>query len=165
MRRLLLPLAIAAALVGGALPAHAGEPVQTFSFGLNDGKTAGFTSGAWRTDDGLTDPENHHIDTYCNFTINGVGNSVVITLVAQATATAHLTAVSTGIYCELRDGSNNVVFSIAHALPGVHVTWAGTSGLVTNNGPYTVCSRGTGQWDDTHLLTTPLSCQVPNLPI
>jgi hypothetical protein len=161
MRRMLFPLMIVVALLTGGVSAHADE----IGGGVSDGKTVGFTYAHWSAGP-LTDADNHHIDHYCNFTINGVGNTVVIVLVAEATAGPHLVAVSTGIYCELVDSNNNVVCSLAQALPGTHVSYATSCGIVENRGPYTVCTIGTGQWNDTHLYTTaPKRCQAPNLPV
>lgn len=165
MRKAFLALAVVGSVLFMGTSAHATTQagVTIFAAGLNNG-SAGFGAAAWSAEP-LTDPMNHQIAPDCTFLINGVGNTVTLTIIANATAGAHAVAVSTGIYCEIRNQAGTVVHSAALALPGVHAAVVSTSPLITNNGPHTVCFRGTGQWTDTHLHSTPLYCQSPNLPI
>ncbi|HEV2891036.1 MAG TPA: hypothetical protein VGX28_11745 [Frankiaceae bacterium] len=163
MKKSALALSTIGLVLAAGTPAHAAGDIELYAFGANTG-TQGFTTQA-RTSSTLTDPNNHQISDYCNFSVNGVGNSIVITIVAEAHAVAHATPVSTGIYCEVRDRTGTVVHVAAQALPGDVATVVSPSALLLNNGPYTVCSRGSGQWNDTHLYATPLRCQSPNLPV
>lgn len=167
MRKALLALAVAGSLVSTTAPAHAAGGTEIFAFGANSG-SVGFTVAAWSTDP-LLDRNHHQITHYCNFFITGIGNTIVITIVANATAGPHVVAVSTGIYCEVRDRNGAVAHSAGTSLPGVDAAIVLPSGILTNNGPYTVCSQGTGQWNDTpnpsHLYATSMRCQDPNLPV
>lgn len=163
MRKALLALSTLGIVIGLSIPANASNAVAIYTTGASNG-FQGFTTQAWASDD-LTNPNNHQVSDYCNFSINGVGNSVTITITAKATATAHAVPVSTGIYCDVRDQNGVIVHSAALALPGSAASVVSPSGLVFNNGPYRVCSSGSGQWSDTHLFATPLRCQYPNLPI
>lgn len=162
MNKALLTLAAIGSVIAMSAPAHASGS-HIVATGVNTG-SAGFTMAVYATGP-VTDPNHHQITHYCNFLVTGVGNDIVITIAANATSGAHLIGVSTGIYCDVRDSHGNIVHSAAVALPGVAAAVVSPSPLLWNDGPYTVCSRGTGQWIDTHLHATPLHCQAPNLPV